>query len=67
MLFEPPIEIKSTSSFVEKTLKILIKAFYANLRKGRIFLPGNCEIQDKLRKLNENGKLKDDCIKNTYQ
>ena len=67
MLFEPPIEIKSKSSFVEKTLKILIKAFYANVGKGRIFLPGNCKIQDKLRILNKNGKLNDDCIKTTYQ
>lgn len=67
MLFEPPIEIKSTSSFVEKTLMILIKAFYANVGKGTKFLPGNCEIQYKLGKLNKNGKLKDDCIKTTYQ
>lgn len=67
MLFEPPIEIKSPSSFVEKTLKILIRAFYANVGKGRIFLPGNCEIQYQLPKLNKNGKLKDDCIKTTYQ
>ena len=66
MLFEPPIEIKSTSSFVEKTLMILMKAFHANVVEGTNFLPGNCEIQYKLLKLN-NGKLKDDCIKTTYQ
>ena len=66
MLFEPPIEIKSTSSFVEKTLMILMKAFYANVVEGTNFLPGNCEIQYRLLKLN-NGKLKDDCIETTYQ
>ena len=67
MLFETPIEIKSRSSFVEKTLMILMKAFYANVGEGTNFLPGNCEIQYKLLKLNKNGKLKDDCIKTTYQ
>ena len=45
---------------------ILMKAFYANVGEGKNFLPGNCEIQYKLLKLN-NGKLKDDCIKTTYQ
>ena len=47
-------------------LMILMKAFYANVGEGTNFLPGNCEIQYKLLKLN-NGKLKDDCIKTTYQ
>ena len=46
---------------------ILMKAFYANVGKGTNFLPGNCEIQYDLLKLNKNGKLKDDCIKTTYQ